>query len=375
MESNWDVEVDIPDDLNNVILQGLQEGKAVVARRRCAVQAATRTICSVVLAAVFLVGGIRLSPAFAAAVGELPVLGELVQVFGKNQPIAQGGTRQGEGMIALAMERDGDTERIRLDFPSADASLYRAEFASFPKTVTITLPGTEGINVLSQISRAQDTSQYIKSVCQLPLGSGGSTVIQLELESDADVQIQEYREPGSLVICLTPADIRLDTVYSLRTLSYTGEELAAAANRYLGEYTRILRDEAGEFFLEFAQYATLGEAEEQRQAMGGQVLVEQRTGNNVPVSFQSMEDYESSRFLDKYYELLLHADSVEQVMDFMEQHFEQATPQERDVMLRGLDGMLHNHEDDEEEVNWEKVASFYQIAGETLPDYVQQNVR
>lgn len=373
MESNWNVQVDIPEDLDEVIRQGICDGKQAAARRSRARRVVMRSVCSVVLVSALFVGGINLSPAFAAAVRELPVIGQLVRAFGENEPLVQGGSQAEGGTVALTMERSGETEQMRLEFSGTDASRYQAEFASYPKTVTITLPGTDGVTILSEISRAQDTSQYIKSVCQLPTTAGDTTVIQLELESDADVQIQEYRDPGSLVIRLTPAEIQLDTVYSVRTLSYDGEHLAEMAGQYRDGSVRILRDEMGLFFLETAQCATQAEAEAAAAKTG--LLVERRTGNNVPASFQSMADYESSRFLDQFYEVLLHADKVETVLDFMDQHFAQANKQEQDEMLRGLSGLLQDLDDDEEEVNWQKVESFYQIAGEPLPDFVQQNVR
>lgn len=373
MEDNWNVEVDIPDDLNEVIRRGFSAGQQAVIRRKRARRTAGRCVCSVVLAAALFVGGINISPAFAAAVQDIPVIGELVRVFGKNQPLAQGGSQVGEGTAVLTMERKGTTEQMRLEFPGADASLYQAEFASYPKTVTITLPGTGGVEILSEISRAKDTSQYIKGVCRLPL-EGDSAVIQLELESDADVQIQEYRDPGSLVIRLTPAEIQLDTVYSVRTLSCDEAGLAEAVQAYAGRSFRVLRDDNGAFFLELGQYADRAEAERAAEEAG--LLVEQRTGNNVPVSYRSMEDYESSRFLNEYYEMLIHADRAETVLDFMEDHFSQASSREQDEMLRGLSGFLQDQEDDETEtVDWEKVASFYRLAGQPLPDFVQQNVR
>lgn len=372
MENNWNVQVDIPDDLDEVIRRGICDGKQTAARRNRVRQMTVRSVCSVVLLSALFVGGLNFSPAFAAAVRELPVIGQLVQTFGENEPRVQGGSQAVEGKAALTMARSGDTEQMRLEFPGADASRYQAEFASYPKTVTITLPGTDGVTILSEISRAQDTSQYIKSVCQLPTTAGDTTVIQLELESDADVQIREYRDPGSLVIQLTPAEIQLDTVYSVRTLSCEGQQLAELSNQYEAGSVRILRDEMGLFFLETAQYATQAEAE--AEAAGTGLLVERRTGNNVPASFQSMADYESSQFLERFYEVLLHADKAETVMDFMDQHFTQASDQERNEMLRGLSGMLEDY-DDEEEVDWQKAASFYQIAGEPLPDFVQQNVR
>ncbi len=373
MDNPYNVDVVIPDDLDEVIQRGFSSGKRKAAQRARTKRLVVRSVCSLALAMGLFVGGIRVSPAFAAAVGELPVIGELVQVFGKNEPLAQGGSQTGTGQATLTMERSGTTEQMRLEFQQADASQYRAEFASYPKTVTITLPGTTGVEILSQISRATDTSQYIKSVCQLPTSTPETAVIQLELESDADVQIQEYRQPGSLVIELTPADIQLDTVYSVRTLSFDAEGAAEVLSAYPNQSLRILRDDAGTFFAEFGQYSTREEAEAASRTLPGSVLVEQRTGNNVPVSFQTMEAYESSRFLDQFYEVLLRADTVAPVLDFMDQHFTQSSQEEQAVMLQGLKGLLEDVTE-EEPVDWERAAGFFRQAGEVLPESVQQHL-
>ena len=368
MNERWEIPVPIPEDLDEAIQRGIREGKQVAARRRRTRMLLARSAGSFVLALGMLIGGVHISPTFAAAVSDFPVLGELVQKFGKNQPFAQGGSKEGTGTAALTMERDGDTEWIRLQFSQEDASWYEAEFASYPKTVTITLPGTEGVAVLSEISRAQDTSQYIKSVWQLPSPAPGSTAIQLELESDADVEIQEYRKPGSLVIQLTPAEIRLDRVYSVRTLSMDPEELASSGS-YGEEGARVLRDDQGACFLEFGQYAAPEEAQEACRAMGGTAIVEVRTGNNVPACFRSMEDYESSCLLDRYARVLHEADTLEPVLDFLDRHFAEATREEREVMLAGLSGWLTG----EEGADWERITSFYRLAGQEPPECFRQN--
>ena len=372
MDNPYHIDIPIPDDLDEVIQRGFSCGKATAARRARTQRLVVRSVCSVALAMGLFIGGIRVSPAFAAAMGELPVIGELVQIFGKNEPLAQGGNPTSSGQATLTMERSGTTEQMRLEFQQADASQYRAEFASYPKTVTITLPGTTGVEILSQISRTTDTSQYIKSVCQLPTSTPETTVLQLELESDADVQIQEYRQPGSLVIELTPADIQLNTIYSLRTLSFTEDTAAEVLSTYSNQSVRILRDDAGTFFAELGQYPTREEAEAAGAALPGNVLVEQRTGNNVPVAFQSMGAYKSSRFLDEFYDILMQSDTVAPVLDFMDQHFSQATPEEQEVLLSGLKGFLEDETEDT--VNWEKAASFFRQAGETLPESIQQHL-
>lgn len=42
-----------------------------------------------------------------------------------------------------------------------DAAAYSGIFAAYPKTVTLTLPGTRLVEILSEISRVKDTSRYI----------------------------------------------------------------------------------------------------------------------------------------------------------------------------------------------------------------------
>ena len=370
MDVKWDSTVPIPDDLDLVIQQGISRGRQEAARRRTLRRRVAHSTGCLVLVTALFVGGLQFSPAFAAAMEDVPVLGHLVHVFGKNQAVVEGGSQGDNHSASLRMERSGDTEQMRLLFPVADASQYRAEFASYPKTITITLPGTHTVEILSQISRAKDTSQYIKSVCQLPTSTAESTVIQLTLESDADVQIQEYRDPGSLVIQLTPADIQLDTIYSVRTLSLDADGIAAAASRLDSHPLRVLQDDSGTFFLELGQFSSQEEADAYaKRTADPSVIVEARVGNNVPVAFSSLQAYESDRLLNTYYDLLLSSDTVAPLLEFLDTHFAQATAQEQDEMLRGLAGFL---EDGQEAVDWNKVAGYYQQAGQTPPESISQ---
>lgn len=122
MDMNRNGSVPIPEDLHEVIHQGVAQGRQVLARRKRARRAAASSLCSVALAFGLFVGGVRLSPAFAAAVEDLPVLGQLVQVFGVNQEVTQGGSQTQVDSAALIMERSGDTELIRLNFHQAQAA-------------------------------------------------------------------------------------------------------------------------------------------------------------------------------------------------------------------------------------------------------------
>ena len=368
MKSSPHIPVDIPNDLSKIVQQGMAQGKRVAAQRRRVKRTITQAACSLVLIVGLLVGGIHFSPAFAAAVEDVPLLGQLVQVFGRNQPVVEGGAGASGCTATVTMERDGDTEQMRLDFGQEDAGFYKAEFASYPKTITITLPGTASVEVLSEITRAQDTSQYIKSIYEVPTSTSETAVLQLELESDADVQIEEYRDPGSLVIRLLPTDIQMDTIYSVRTLSVSRQELQTMAAQYAGQDTRILQDSSGNFFVELAQYDT---QEAAAAAISGNLLVEERTGNNVPACYKTIEQYQSSQFLNTYHQLLLSSASAEPVLDFVAEHIASASPEEQDALLRGLYGFL---QDIEEELDWKRIASFYQAAQQDIPEYVQQHL-
>lgn len=369
MSHHPNLPVEIPDDLDDVIRQGIDHGRKVAACRRRVRRAAARTVCSLVLVLGVFVGGVNVSPAFAAAMEDVPLLGQLVRIFGRNQAVVEGGAAADGGTAAVTMERDGDTELMQIRFAREDAALYQAEFASYPKTVTITLPGTAGVEVLSEITRARDTSQYVKSVYQVPTGAAGATVLQLELESDADVQIEEYRDPGSLVIRLTPAEIQLDTIYSLRTLSVSARDLPALLEQYAGRSARILQDGSGRFFVELGQYDTRDAA---LAAASGGLIVEERTGNNVPVCYETMEQYESARFLDEYHQLLISASTAEPVIAFLREHLSGASAEERQVLLDGLSGFL---QDTDEELDWDRIAGFYRTAGRDVPDFVRERLK
>lgn len=367
--ANHHIQVEIPDDLSEVIQRGIDQGKKIKVRRRRVQRALLRSACSLVLVTGLFAGAVTLSPALAAAMEDVPILGRLVQIFGKNQAVVEGGVSAADGAATVTMERSGDTELMYIDFAQEDAARYKAEFASCPKTITITLPGTVSVYVRSEITRAQDTSQYIKSVYEVPVGTPETTVLQLELENDADVQIEEYRDPGRLAIRLLPTEIQLETVYSVRTLSYTGDQLQAALGQYAGQSTRILQDDKGHFFVELAQYKSRDAA---MAAASDGLIVEARTGNEVPVCFVTMEEYQSGQLLDEYYQRLITSSTAKPVLDFLEEHLSSASPAEQDAMLRGLYGFL---QDTDEALDWAQIASFYQTANQEVPEYVQQHLK
>lgn len=76
--------------------------------------------------------------------------------------------------------------------------------------------------------------------------------------SSGSTRSRQYCDP------LTPAENRLDTIYSLRTLSADSPE-ALRAMAAPEEGARLLRDNAGRLFVELGQYDTREKAERARR--------------------------------------------------------------------------------------------------------------
>ena len=124
------------------------------------------------------------------------------------------------------------------------------------------------MEILSELSRAQDTSQYIKSVYT---AEGGWTAPPWSNWSWRATQMcssGSTQEPGSIVIRLTPAENRLDTIYSLRT-SVGGQPGGPQAMAAPEEGRACCRDDAGRLFVELGQYDTREKAERAAGDRGG----------------------------------------------------------------------------------------------------------
>lgn len=356
--------IPIPEDLDATIMRGIVQGRMLVEQRRRMYKRAARVMCCFVLVTGLFFGGICTSPAFAAAMEEVPFLGQLVRMFSKNQPLVEGGEQGGSECAAITMERYHDREQIRIDFGQADASSYSGAFAAYPKTVTLTLPDTHRVELLSEISRAKDTSQYIKSVYEMPAGTPDVSVIQLELDTDADVEIEEYRDPGGLVIRLLPCSPDPKTIYSVRTLSYSADDCEALFSEHTDQPARMLQDDQGLFFMELEQCESLSEAEALLGTLTGAYLIEARTANNVPLCYKTMEAYEKDQMLNEYHQILTNACTVEPILAFLEEHYDTADTGAREELLAGLEGFLEVPDGSE---NWSQVTEFYDRHGLTPP--------
>lgn len=84
--------------------------------------------------------------------------------------------------------------------------------------------------------------------------------------------------------------------------------------------------------------------------------MERRTGNNVPVCYETEEAYQSAVLLDGYNDLLQTTVEVEPILAFLEEHLAGASAEVQDTMLRGLTGFLDGNEAG---LDWERIAACY----------------
>lgn len=349
--------IEIPDELDQAIQLGVRKGKKMMNRRKYI----QRTAAGAAAAFAVFVGSINASPALAANLQDVAVLGTLVRAFRWNAPEAAGGKDAVSAKAAVDFRKTDGAEQLTLSFGSADAAAYRASLAHFPETVTLTLPSTREVQVLEAVSRAREDSALIKSVYTLGR-TDGAALLQIEFDETADVSVEEYREPGRIVIHLKPGAFEGRDVYSVRTLSLDEDGLKQALAAF--PEARVLRDETVGYLLEIGQYDSADAAEAACRAAADPLLfVEKRFGNNVPGHYDSQAAVSDAQLERAYADVLAQADTIQPVLDFLDQHLAAASPAVQDTLLRGLTGLIR---DDPSRYDLDALGRYYQMAGQDI---------
>lgn len=351
--------IEIPDELDQAIRVGVQKGKKMMNRRKYI----QRTAAGAAAAFAVFVGSINASPALAANLEDVAVLGTLVRAFQWNAPEAAGGQDSVSGKATVDFRKAAGAEQLTLSFSSADAAAYRATLAHFPETVTLALPSTQEVQVLDAVNQAREDSALIKAVYTLGRADGAS-YLQIEFDDTADVSVEEYREPGRIVVNLKPGAFEGREVYSVRTLSMDEDALKQALAAF--PEARVLRDETVGYLLEIGQYDSADAAEAARQAAkdpSGLLFVEKRFGNNVPGHYESQAAVSDAQIERAYADVLAQAATIQPVLDFLDQHLAGASPEVQDTLLRGLTGFI---QDDPSQYDLAALGRYYQMAGQDI---------
>ena len=205
--------VEIPEELDAAILRGVQNGKRIMNRKKYV----QRTVAGAAAVFAIFVGSINASPVLATNLEDVAVLGSLVRVFRWNTPEAEGGQTDVTAKATVSFQSGADSEQL-----------------------TLTLPSTQEVGVLEEVNQARENSRFIKSVYVLGRADGASQV-QIEFDVTADVAVEEYKDPGSIVVRLKEGEFVGQNVYSLRTLSMDQDALTKMQKDFPDAH--ILRDD------------------------------------------------------------------------------------------------------------------------------------
>lgn len=109
--------VEIPEELDAAILRGVQNGKRIMNRKKYV----QRTVAGAAAVFAIFVGSINTSPALAANLEDIAVLGSPVRVFRWNTPEAEGGQTDVTAKAAVSFQSGADREQLTLTFGAANA--------------------------------------------------------------------------------------------------------------------------------------------------------------------------------------------------------------------------------------------------------------
>lgn len=325
--------VEIPEELDAAILRGVQNGKRIMNRKKYV----QRTVAGAAAVFAIFVGSINTSPALAANLEDIAVLGSLVRVFRWNTPEAEGGQTDVTAKAAVSFQSGADSEQL-------------------------TLPSTQEVGVLEEVNQARENSRFIKSVYVLDRADGASQV-QIEFDVTADVAVEEYKDPGSIVVRLKEGEFVGQNVHSLRTLSMDQDALTKMQKDFPD--ARVLRDDGEGWLLEIGQYDSEQTAQDALKAQPApdSLIVETRFGNDVPAHYESMEAFQDAKLETEYSQLLNQSMTIEPILDFLDEHMAQASDSVKDTLLRGLTGFIR---DDASKYDLDALNRYYQMAGQDI---------
>ena len=354
------INVDIPDELDICIKDGLKKGKKKVKTRKCV----KRLTTGIVTTFAIFVGSINISPAFADSLKDVAIVGTLVKQFQLNAEKVQGGTSLNYTRASINLEKDGEREKLILSFDSKDAALYNATLNHFPETVTISLPGTDKVNILGESESIRNSSSYVKSIYSLNQDEENTTYLQIEFNDTADIYIEEYKDPGKIVINLKQGTFEGRDIYSVRTLSFAKEQdLKNLIKNIDASKYRILRDDKNGYLLEFGQFDKKEDAQKFTKDIGLYTIVETRWSNDVPTGFFSKEEYIDENIMNEYYQLLMKTTDIQDILDYLDNHMSSSSKNVQDNLLKGLTGYIKGEFKD---YDLDKLNKYYKMIGKDI---------
>ncbi|MHC1723729.1 MAG: DUF4179 domain-containing protein [Aminipila sp.] len=361
--------ISIPSELEEAINRGMSKGRAKMQKRDKMRKNVMATAAAVAISMGVFAASINVSPAFADSMKEVPVLGTLVHIFQVNKVEVSGGEAHANAKGEIWLNRQNGKEQLIINFADSEkANKYNAAYQENPQSITITLPGTTDVTLLSDYKRSEGESDFIKSVYKLTTLDDSMLRYVVEIEDYSNVQVSEYKNPGQIVIEITKNEnYPFAEIYSVRSYSFRdGEAFAALEEKLKGQKYRILKDEQEMRFFEFGQFESKDKAEKFANKFNRMdTLIESRYGNSVPVCFKDASDYEEYNFTLMYVEFIRTANTPADITKFIDENKDQY-PQYLELMLKGLTGMLRGMKPSE--YDSKALDKYYELIGTTTQE-------
>lgn len=214
-------QIPIPEELADRVQAGIRQGKAAH-RRSVGARRAWRSVGTVAACFALLLGGLNLSPTFAAAAADVPVLGGVFQVL----TVRSYETTQGQTNYQVSVpeiEADSDlADKVnaeiqeRVDQHLAETKELFAEY----KEAFLATGGTEEeweqrqMDVIVDYEIKSQTSTTVSFVVDLFQGSFNAYNQQyfynLDLENDRDITLKDLLGEDWVNICNTAIQAQID---------------------------------------------------------------------------------------------------------------------------------------------------------------------
>lgn len=272
------LDMTVPETLDDAIRRGTLEGKRLSEKRASMANqtrpgTGMRVMAGVAAALMILIISLNLSPAFADRMIGIPVLGQLVKVLIFTNGSAGGGEiTDGSNVSGVSTVKSGASEYFTIHFqqgemPQDIAGAYTVQYAKHPDTLSFQLSGVRMFSATEDFDALKNSS-LVEDVYPIITMDDSMVRFMIVFKESVVYEVQERKEPASLVIQVTPREgqDKDAPTYRLRTAEMPrGETLAIAEELLMNAFPqrRILHvaKDSENYYIELGQFATKADAE------------------------------------------------------------------------------------------------------------------
>ncbi len=259
----------IPDELDQVISNGLSEGRTKISKNKFS-KYMMNLCASILIAVLILTGAINISPAFASALSEMPVIGRMVEILTFVDGQSKGGDiTDGTDISDIYGIQNGNQEEIIINFSQLKGlqsvtAAYNVRYYDSPTVLQFDIGGARMISAEEDFQQIKelDTVKDIYTLMTLD-----DSLIRLNIVFNYPVrfEVHEFVDPAGIKIIVSKMEgVISEEIFVVRTASYPlsesfghlEEELMWVEDVRVSKKYRILKDDADAFAFEFASFSS-----------------------------------------------------------------------------------------------------------------------